>query len=158
MLRSNRSLYLRLGATLLAAVLVAVIALVVINGGQREPEPTATEAGAALKTHILQLLDEVFAQNVQIIDPGGKDIACGNDKSKRTFAVTGLDSDTESTPYSLNVRMLSAMDVVADYDITDSSGAVIRMANEATKTVILLESTAKGTFSVRGETQCLSRS
>ncbi|GAA1006056.1 hypothetical protein Aple_041020 [Acrocarpospora pleiomorpha] len=157
MLRSNRSLYLRLGATLLAAVLVAVIALVVINGGQREPEPTAAEAGATLKAHILKLLDEVFAQNIQVTDPGGKDVPCGDDKVKRTFAATG-HSATGSTPYNLNVVMLGAMDQVADYDIVDSTGARIRMTNESTETVILLESAEKGTYSVRGETQCLSRS
>ncbi|GAA0992778.1 hypothetical protein GCM10009555_082390 [Acrocarpospora macrocephala] len=158
MLRSNRSLYLRLGATLLAAVLVAVIALVVINSGQREPEPTAAEAGAILKTHILKLFDELHARDIQVTDPGGKDVPCGDDGAKRTFAASGLDSAPERKPDILNSIMIGAMNGVADYNITDSSGATIRMENEPTKTVILLESTANGKYSVRGETQCLSRS
>jgi hypothetical protein len=154
--RSTRSLPVRLGATLLAAVLVAVIALVVVYGGEKEP--TAAEAGESLKTHILTLLDEVFARNIQVTDPGGKDISCEDDRAKRTFAATGLDSSTDSTPYSLNARMLDAMDQVADYDATDSSGTTIRLADESAKTIIVLESVDKGTFFVRGETQCLSRS
>ncbi|GII01804.1 hypothetical protein [Planobispora takensis] len=148
--RSNRSLPVRLGATLLAAGLAMA--------GCSENEPTAAEAGATLKTHILKLLDEVSAQNVQVTDPGGKDIPCGDDKAKRTFAATAPDSSPERAPYILNNIMTSALDRVADYDIADSSGAEIRMTNESTKTVILLDSTTKGRYAVRGETQCLSRS
>ncbi|GIH93862.1 hypothetical protein ACFFMN_16075 [Planobispora siamensis] len=147
--RSNRSLPVRLGATLLAAGLAMA--------GCSDDEPTAAEAGATLKTHILKLLDEVSAQDVQVTDPGDKDIPCGDDKVKRTFAATAPDASPQSEPYTLNSIMVSVLKDIADYGITESSGKVIRMAHEPSRTVILLEST-KGRYSVRGETQCLNRS
>ncbi|GAA0967788.1 hypothetical protein GCM10009555_012190 [Acrocarpospora macrocephala] len=153
--RSSRTLPLRLGATILAAVLVAVIAVAAIGN---EKEPTAAEAGETLKAHVLKLFDELRARNIQVIDPGGKDIPCGDGKAKRTFAATGLDISPEQTPYILNMTMIGAMGRVADYHIADSSGATVRMVNEPTKTVILLNSTRNGQYSAQGETQCLSRS
>ncbi len=146
---SSRSLPVRLCAILLASALAVA--------GCGESEPTAAEAGETLKTHILKLLDEVSAQNVQVTDPGGKDIPCGDGKAKRTFAATAPDSSPERAPYTLNVIMVSDLERIADYSITESTGAVIRMAHEPTRTVILLGS-VKGRYSVRGETQCLSRS
>ncbi|GGK62074.1 hypothetical protein Ppa06_61030 [Planomonospora parontospora subsp. parontospora] len=147
--RSSRSPAVRLGVTLLMA------ALAVAGCGEREP--TAAEAGATLKTHILKLLDEVSAQNVQVTDPGGKDIPCGDGKAKRTFAATAPDSYQGSAPYTLNVMMISTLGDIADYKITESTGAIVHMENEPTRTVVILES-AKGRYSARGETQCLSRS
>ncbi|MBG0814242.1 hypothetical protein HS045_08430 [Planomonospora sp. ID82291] len=125
--------------------------------GCGEKEPTAAEAGATLKTHIMKLLDEVSARNIQVTDPGGKDIPCGDGKAKRTFAATAPDSSPERVPDILNNIMISALDRVADYKIAGSSGGSIRMTNEPTKTIMLLESTVNGRYSVRGETQCLNR-
>lgn len=68
--RSAPSFPVRLGVTLLAT------ALTLAACGEREP--TAVEAGATLKAHILKLLKEVNTQNIQITDPGGKDIPCGD--------------------------------------------------------------------------------
>ncbi|GGS87770.1 hypothetical protein GCM10010156_52870 [Planobispora rosea] len=147
---SIRSLAVRLGATLLVAALAMA--------GCSEGEPTAVEAGETLKTHILKLLDEVSAQNAQVTDPGGKDIPCGDGKARRTFAATAPDSSPERAPNVLNNIMISALDRVAEYKITDGSGTSVRMTNNPAKTIILLESTANGRYSVRGETQCLNRS
>jgi hypothetical protein len=153
--RSNRSLPLRLGATILAAILVAVIAVAAIGN---EKEPTVAEAGETLKAHILKLFDELRARNIQVTDPGGKDIPCEDGKAKRTFAATGLDISPERMPDILNNIMIGAMGRVADYHIADSSGGTVRMENEPTKTIIMLNSTRNGHYSAQGETQCLSRS
>ncbi|GAA3117344.1 hypothetical protein GCM10010466_05420 [Planomonospora alba] len=149
MSRSRHSLPVRLAGALSALALLAAAC--------GEQEPTAAEAGETLKTHVLRLLDEVSAQDAQVTDPGGKDIPCGDGKAKRTFAATAPDSSRERAPYALNAIMVSVLDQIADYNIAESSGTIIRMAHESTRTVIVLES-AKGRYSVRGETQCLSRS
>ncbi|GAA0445476.1 hypothetical protein Acor_76030 [Acrocarpospora corrugata] len=153
--RSTRSLALRIGATILAAVLVAVIAVTVIGN---EKEPTVAEAGETLKAHVLKLFDELRARNIQVTDPGGKDISCEDGKAKRTFAATGLDISPQRMPDILNNIMIGAMGRVADYQVANSQGSAVRMVNEPARTVILLNSTKNGQYSVQGETQCLSRS
>ncbi|GIH28290.1 hypothetical protein Aph01nite_66000 [Acrocarpospora phusangensis] len=154
--RSNRSLLVRLGATLLAAVLVAGVALAVVD--RRETEPTAAEAGETLKTHILTLLNEVFAQNIQITDAGGKDIPCPDDRVKRTFAATGLDSAEQTQPRTLNLQMLSALNEFADYEMTGPGDQQFSVVSENTKTSLHLNSSENGRYAVSGETDCLNPS
>ncbi|GAA3443280.1 hypothetical protein [Planomonospora venezuelensis] len=147
--RSSRRLPVRLGATLLVVALAAV--------GCGEKEPTAAEAGATLKNHILKLLDEVSAQNVQVTDPG-KDIPCGDGKAKRTFAATGLDIAGQTKPRMLNIQMLGALSGFADYKMTGPGGEKFSVTSEATKTSLHMDSSADGQYTVRGETECLNRS
>ncbi|SFI84386.1 hypothetical protein SAMN05216275_105157 [Streptosporangium canum] len=152
--RSARSFPVRFGITLMATTLALAAC------GEREP--TATEAGATLKTHILELLKEVNAQNIQITDPGGKDIPCGDDKFKRTFAAIGQDLAPERTASGLNEMMLSALKRVAEYDLVsigkpDDVGDPMEMASKPSKTSLVLQSSIDGQYSVRGETQCLNR-
>ncbi|GAT68998.1 hypothetical protein PS9374_04663 [Planomonospora sphaerica] len=148
--RSHRGLPVRLGATLLAS------ALAVAGCGEREP--TAAEAGATLEMHILKLLDEVSAQNVQVTDPGGKDIPCGDGKARRTFAATGLDIGGQTNPRMLNTQMLGALSGFADYKMTGPGGEKFSVTSEATKTSLHMNSSTDGQYMVRGETACLSRS
>ncbi|WP_371784796.1 hypothetical protein [Streptosporangium subroseum] len=123
-----------------------------------EKEPTAAEAGKTLKVHILKLLEERGAQNVQVTDPGGKDIFCGNDKAKQTYAAVGQDAAPERAPDTLNSAMLGALKRVAHYETEASSNSMIRVTNESTRTILILESSINGQYSVRGETECLNQS
>ncbi|MFB9718742.1 hypothetical protein [Planobispora longispora] len=123
-----------------------------------EREPTAAEAGATLKTHILQLLDEVSAQNVQVTDPGGKDIPCADGKAKRTFAATGLDIAGQTNPRMLNTQMLGALSGFADYKMTGPGDEKFSVTSEAMKTLLHMDSSTDGQYIVRGETECLNRS
>ncbi|MBG0820051.1 hypothetical protein HS048_04775 [Planomonospora sp. ID91781] len=148
--RSHRGLPVRLGATLLASALAVA--------GCGEKKPTAAEAGAALKTHIMKLLNEVSAQNVQVIDPGGKDIPCGDGKAKRTFAATGLDIAGQTKPRMLNTQLLGALSGFADYKMTGPGGEKFSVTSEATRTSLHMDSSADGQYMVRGETECLNRS
>ncbi|MDP9841550.1 hypothetical protein [Streptosporangium lutulentum] len=127
-----------------------------------EKEPTAAEAGATLKAHILKLLEEVNAQNIKIIDPGGKDVPCGEGKAKRTFAATGQDSAPERKASGLNDIMISASKRVADYDLVsignpDDINDPMTMADTLSRTSLVLQSSFDGQYAVRGETECLSR-
>ncbi|MFI0424275.1 hypothetical protein [Spongiactinospora sp. 9N601] len=121
-------------------------------------QPTAAEAGATLKAHILRLLDEVSGQDVRITDPGGKDIPCGEGKVKRTFAASALDNTRQRDARTLNIQMVAAVNEFANYDITDPEGPDFSMASDGTKTSLHLNSSDDGRYSVRGQTSCLSPS
>ncbi|WP_344970302.1 hypothetical protein [Streptosporangium fragile] len=127
-----------------------------------EEEPTAAEAGETLKAHVLKLLEEVNAQNIQITDPGGKDIPCGDGRAKRTFAATGQDIATERRASGLNEVMVGASKRVADYDLADIGDPndindAMTLTSTPSRTSLILQSSVDGQYSVRGETDCLNR-
>jgi hypothetical protein len=129
-------------------------------------EPTAAEAGETLKTHITKLMEVAAASDVKVTDPGGRDIPCGDGRAKRTYAVIGRDGEPETDPDSLNTRLVGALDRVAHYDITGQllpgditdqrpGPTYVRLANDRTKTVLIVESPGAGQYGIRGETECL---
>ncbi|WP_371783647.1 hypothetical protein [Streptosporangium subroseum] len=121
--------------------------------------PTAAEAGETLKSHITELMKERHALDVRITDSGGRDVACGEGKAKRTFAAIGRDPAPQTEPDMLNDLLLGALSRVASYRIAEDRGnAPIRLANDEYKTVIILESPGNGQYAVRGETECLPTS
>ncbi|WP_440065513.1 hypothetical protein [Streptosporangium sp. OZ121] len=131
-------------------------AVVLTVSGCGDSGPTAAEAGETLKSHITELMKERHASDVRITDSGGRDIPCGEDKAKRTFAAIGKDPGTQRAGDSLNDLLLGALSRVAFYRIAEDRGnAPIRLANDEYKTVIILESPGNGQYGVRGETECL---
>ncbi|MEU4538055.1 hypothetical protein AB0G15_24695 [Streptosporangium sp. NPDC023825] len=153
--RSARSFPVRLGLTLL------LVALPMVACGEKHP--TAIEAGETLKAHVLKLLEEVNAKNIQITDPGGKDVPCGKDGAKRTFAATGQDIAPERGASGLNELMISASKRVANYKLVsigdpDDINDPMTVADESSGTSLILQSSINGQYAVRGETECLSRS
>ncbi|MGW4799136.1 hypothetical protein ACWEPC_42640 [Nonomuraea sp. NPDC004297] len=66
-----------------AAGLLAVLA----GCSTADPGPTAEQAGQTLQQHITELMASVDAEEVAVTDPGGKDVPCGADGVKRTYAV-----------------------------------------------------------------------
>ncbi|MCC5578658.1 hypothetical protein IMZ11_23815 [Microtetraspora sp. AC03309] len=136
---------------------VSLLALLAVACGEREP--TVAEAAASLQTHVLRLLKERGALNVQVTDSGGKDIPCGEGKAKRTFAATGEDADPKMEPGSANDALVGALGRTADYNyhFADPMAKPFRLVNEATRTVLVLDS-ATGRYVVRGETYCLNLS
>ncbi|MER7207484.1 hypothetical protein [Streptosporangium sp. NPDC000239] len=142
----------RLGVAACAVTLLTV-------AGCGDSGPTAAEAGETLKAHITELMKERHALDVQITDPGGRDIPCGEGKAKRTFAAIGKDSAEQREPDSLNDLLLGALSRVANYRIAEDPGrGPIRLASDKYKTVIILESPRNGQYGVRGETECLPNS
>lgn len=133
----------------------AVMVLVAVSGCG-ESGPTAAEAGETLKNHITELMKQRHALDIRITDSGGRDIACGEGKAKRTFAATGRDPAERTGSDMLNDLLLGALSRVAPYRIVEDRGdAPIRLANDKYKTVIVLESPGGGKYGVRGETECL---
>lgn len=136
-------------------VMVCAVALLAVSGCG-DSGPTAAEAGEALKVHITELMKERHALDVRITDSGGRDVPCGEDRAKRTFAATGRDAAPQTKGDMLNDLLLGALSRVAPYRIVEDRGnAPIRLANDEHKTVIILESPGNGQYGARGETECL---
>ncbi|MCG5217911.1 hypothetical protein [Streptosporangium sp. KLBMP 9127] len=139
-------------------VMVGVAALLMVSGCG-ESEPTAAEAGETLKRHITELMKQRHVLEVNITDPGGRDIPCGEGRAKRTFAATGRHASPKIDGDGLNTLLIGALDSVAQYRIVEDIGdAPIRLANEEYKTLLILESRGNGQYGVRGETECLPAS
>ncbi|MFF0577571.1 hypothetical protein [Streptosporangium saharense] len=133
----------------------ATVLLTVTGCG--ESGPTAAQAGETLKAHITELMRQRHALDIQITDPGGRDIACGEGRAKRTFAAVGRDPVTETDGDMLNDLLFGALSRVAPYRIVEDHGkGPIRIANDEYKTTLILESPGNGQYRVRGETACLS--
>jgi hypothetical protein len=140
---------------------VLVVALLLaLAGCTSDDEPTVSQAGETLKNHVLQLLKERNAQDIEITDPGGTDIACDGGKARRTFAATGMDLETGTAPDALNDMMLGALKRVGSYTIVRSGGeaASVSVADRDARTVLFLESRTNGQYVVRGQTECLRTS
>lgn len=139
---------------------VAPVVVVLLLAACSADGPTVDEAGRALKSHILALLKERNAQDVTITDPGGKNISCGEDTARQTFAATGRDLANHTDPEALNTLMLGSLKAVAPYELisADAQGQPIRVVNKTTKTILIFESPGYGLYVVRGETECLPTS
>ncbi len=119
--------------------------------------PTAAEAGETLKTHVLALLKARSAVDVRIIDPGGRNIACGEGKAKQTFGAVGRDSAGSTDAEALNTMLAGALSRVAHYTVVSAEvpGSPIRAVDASTKTTLVFESPGNGIYQVRGETECV---
>ena len=113
--------------------MICAMALLTISGCA-ETGPTAAEAGETLKLHITELMKESHALDVKVTDPGGRDISCGEDKAKRTFAATGRHAAPNIDGDGLNTLLVGALSSVARYRIVEDPGnAPIRLANADTE-------------------------
>jgi hypothetical protein len=142
------------------AVPVGVLMLLALAGCGAD-EPTAAEAGEALKTHITKLAEEANIRDVRVTDPGGKDIFCGNGRAKRTYAISGRDVAPERTPNTLKSGLLGTLKLVAKYELTNPEEPIDkpwRAVDDEAKTMLVLDSPGNGRYAVSGETQCLPTS
>lgn len=138
------------------APLVLITPLILTACGNSDPTPT--QAGQTLKNHILLLLKERNAQNVMILDPGGKDIPCPDGQSKQTFAATGADTAQDTSPSNMRSALLGALGRVASYKVVDVGSMTnpIKVVNDSTRTRLVLDSPASGMYKISGETDCLA--
>ncbi|GAA0369836.1 hypothetical protein GCM10009530_19890 [Microbispora corallina] len=145
------SVRLRRIAVVLALVSFAPVACT------EDDTPTAAQAGQTLKNHILQLLKERDAVDVRVTDAGGKDVACGEGRARRTFAATGLDTAGSTSSYILRTAMVGALNKVGHYQLVGEPrpGEPIRAADAESRTHLILDSPQRGIYSVTGETDCL---
>ncbi|GLW08434.1 hypothetical protein Misp01_35640 [Microtetraspora sp. NBRC 13810] len=116
--------------------------------------PTATQAGETLKTHITQLMAETDLRDVKVVDAGGKDVACGEGGTKRTYAVQ------VQMPYerpSLIGQMAGALSRIWGYEVTEVFGGsektILRL--ESARTNLTLDMPDVRLATVAGETDCV---
>jgi hypothetical protein len=151
------------------AAVLAVVCLLAISACQDEPNgPTAAEAERTLKDHINKLVGVGVGnvRHVEITDPGGRDVPCGDRKAKRTYAVKGDKKDPEKDDLSLTRLDLSnflyskLITQVAPYDPAPRSNGspTLESHNPKTRTNITIKVPSKGDIEIHGATDCLRRS
>ncbi|MEU8276108.1 hypothetical protein ACFYOK_22515 [Microbispora bryophytorum] len=118
--------------------------------------PTAAQVEPTLKRHIDQTVKNAVSRDVKVVDPGGKDVPCGNGKYKRTYAVEAKslwNSDSDI----LTTALIGALDYVAEYKLTGADEDPTRQEAVSAEyhTKIILSSPSKGQMVVQGETECL---
>ncbi|WP_405084971.1 hypothetical protein [Microbispora sp. NBC_01389] len=123
-----------------------------------DPEPTAAEAGQILKRHIDQTVQHAFGTDVEVTDPGGRDIPCGNDKYKRSYAVKARARVGSGDPEGITLALVGTLDAIADYRLVKAgmTPTYQQAVSDQYHTRIELSAPGKGRFEVRGETDCLS--
>jgi hypothetical protein len=109
-----------------------------------------------LKTHILQLLKARNAEAIAVTDPGGKNVPCEGGKAKQTFAATGKDLP-ERQQATLRSMLLGTVNRLGPYKVINANdiNQPIRVTNNSAKTLLVLDSSADGVYTVSGETECL---
>ncbi|WP_327045486.1 hypothetical protein OG320_27945 [Microbispora sp. NBC_01189] len=123
-----------------------------------KPEPTAAEAGQILKRHIDQTVQHAFGTDIEVTDPGGRDIPCGNDKYKQSYAVEARARVGSGDSEGITLALVGTLDSIAEYKLvkTGMTPTYQQAVSDQYHTRIELSSPSKGRIEVRGETECLS--
>lgn len=136
------------------------IALLMLAGCAKTDAPpvlTAAEAGATLKEHITRTLDGAQGEDIEVTDPGGKDISCSDGKVKRTYTAKARDSFYSGDRNLTLLAMIGSLSKVADYEL-DNSNANDTYQEAAIKDLylrIIMSAPAEGSMMARGETERL---
>lgn len=143
------------GARLCLAAMTA-FTLVAGCGGGGDPGPSAAQAGETLKTHITQLMTKADLRDFDVTDPGGKDVPCGDEGTKRTY---GVKSTFRMDPEVLIARLVGALTSTWGYEIEqvfvpDRGKTVLKLASARTTVTVDLPET--DVLTVTGETDCVS--
>ncbi|GAA4912723.1 hypothetical protein HD597_012332 [Nonomuraea thailandensis] len=141
---------------MISAPLIALFVLAGCGGTDNPEAPTAAEAGATLKEHITRTFEGAQAKDVQITDPGGKDVPCSEGKVKRTYAATARNDIGSGDPNSMLLVMAGALDLVAEYELNAPGQRTMQdLVSKEFRTHIVLSSPAKHVMVISGETDCL---
>lgn len=136
---------------------VAVAVVTVLAGcAEDDPGPTAAQASETLKSQIDSVMRESAAlANIRIIDPGQKDIPCGDEKVKRRYAATAeFHPEDQGLVDQLAGALLGQGYKVSEVDAPNSQRTVLRLPTA--RTVVTLDVPTPGTVTVVGETDCVA--
>ncbi|MFI7642792.1 hypothetical protein [Nonomuraea sp. NPDC049400] len=139
----------RLGVLAMAALALATSCSTPDTG------PTAAQAGETLKAHITQLMRETGLRNVEVTDPGGKDVSCGEGRTKRTYgAKSTFDGNGEVLINQLTGTLTGTWGYKVDrVFIPDSAKTILKLA--PSRTVVTLDLPTEHEVAVVGETDCV---
>ncbi|PZG13430.1 hypothetical protein [Nonomuraea aridisoli] len=134
-------------------------ALVAVLGGCSTPDPgpTAEQAGRTLQQHITELMKMVDADETVVTDPGGKDVPCGTDGVKRTYAVKSTFARFDD---NLIAEMAGRLGMTWAYEVHDPykpglPRTTLKLASS--RTSITLETPSDHEAVAKGETDCIPR-
>ncbi|MCF6468736.1 hypothetical protein FAF44_10095 [Nonomuraea sp. MG754425] len=136
-----------------AAGLLAVLA----GCSTADPGPTAEQAGQTLQQHITELMDMVDPAETVITDPGGKDVPCGEDGVKRTYAVKSTFSRFDD---HLIAEMAGRLSTTWGYEVHEpykfgSPRTTLKLASS--RISITVETPSDHEAMAAGETDCIPR-
>lgn len=143
------------GARLCLAAMTA-FTLVAGCGGGGDPGPSAAQAGETLKTHITQLMTKADLRDFDVTDPGGKDVPCGDEGTKRTYGVKStFRMDTEVLIAELVGTLKDVWGYKVDHVVVPYQGkTVLKLASA--RTTVTLDLPETDVLTVTGETDCVA--
>ncbi len=143
--------------------LIGLLVASTIVGCADKKEPTASQAGIALKKHVTHLLEDIVAQKIQItkdtIEPSG----CKNATGRYLYSVaaTKTVSGPDDPDILVSIMITSAEGAAqreGKYKIFDTHSSephYAKLRDEQTHTNLTVQSLQKGRVEVVGTTDCL---
>ncbi|MGP4102186.1 hypothetical protein [Nonomuraea sp. KM90] len=122
-----------------------------------DPGPTVEQAGQTLERHITEMMEQTGPEEIVVTDPGGKDVPCGTDGIKRTYAVRTTYNRTDD---NLIAEMAGRLGTRWGYEVHDPykpgvPRTTLKLASS--RTSITLETPSDHEAMAAGETDCISR-
>ncbi|MFI6450750.1 hypothetical protein ACIBF6_04290 [Streptosporangium amethystogenes] len=146
----------RFSAAIKSAAIIVLGMLALGACSSDPPGPTVAQAEATLKADIDWLMKLLHAKDVKVTDEGGRDIPCGDDKVKRTYAISGVDTSSIDRPVSVFNALTGGLGqrgykvVSVDWDTPSNE-----LVKEESRIKVTVDSSRKKNFEIFGETRCL---
>ncbi|WP_090759626.1 hypothetical protein [Nonomuraea maritima] len=137
---------------------LAVSALVLVTactGSGTDTGPTAAQAGKTLEAHITQLMSRSGLRDVEVTDPGGKDLPCADGGTKRTY---GARSTFEGGGEGLVLEMTGRLTSTWGYKVDMAAATTARKTVfklPPSRTTITVDVPSEYEVTVVGETDCV---
>ncbi|WP_157383141.1 hypothetical protein [Nonomuraea coxensis] len=136
----------------LGALAMAAVALLASCAGPPEG-PTAAQAGETLKAHITQLMGDAGLKQIEVTDPGGRDVPCAGG-TKRTYGVSADVEGGDGTLLEMTGRLTGMLGYRVDMAAATASHRTV-FKRDSSRTTVVLDLPAEHRLTVAGETDCV---
>ncbi|WP_433377106.1 hypothetical protein [Streptosporangium sp. CA-115845] len=140
--------------------MIAVVGALALGAcSSTPPEPTAAQAEATLKADIDWLMNLIQAESVKVTNEGGKNIPCGEGKSRRTYGITGISTSSSHDPMS-TLNILAGGLIKRGYKVASADPVAPRdeLVKKESYVKVVTTSPKDKNFVLSGETECLRTS